>query len=134
MEFKYQAVAVLLTLTGLLIVFELIRRRQIQDVLWLPWIMIAMTPTIVGLWIRPWALLAQWLGILYEPLLLVALGSVLSFAMLMYLTVVVSSLIRKNLRLAQELALMREELRQLTRKAECANASNGAAPNELVRG
>lgn len=115
MEFKYQAVAVLLSVGALLVVFELIRRRQIQDVLWLPWICIAITPALVGLWIRPWAALARWLGILYEPLILVALGSGLAFAMLMYLTVVVSSLIRKNLRLAQELALLRAELRALHR-------------------
>lgn len=110
MEFKYQVVAVALSLAGLFSVLELIRRRRIQDVLWLPWLFIAVAPAIVGLWIRPWAALAHWLGILYEPLLLMALATILIFAMLLYLSVVVSSLIRKNLRLAQELALLRHRI------------------------
>ena len=111
MEFQtYQAVAVLGSAAALGIVVELIRRRKMQDVLWLPWLLAAVTPGFVGFWITPWAALARWLGILYEPLLLVALASLASFAMLLYLSVVVSTLIRKNLRLAQELAVLRHDL------------------------
>ncbi len=111
MEFKtYQAIAVLSSVVALGLVVELIRRRKMQDVLWLPWLVAAATPAVVGVWITPWAALARWLGILYEPLLLVALASFASFAMLLYLSVVMSSLIRKNLRLAQELAVLRHAL------------------------
>ena len=94
-----------LLLTGL--VLELIRRRKLKDELWLPWLLVAIAPLVTSLWIRPWAALAHWLGIIYEPALLLGLALLLGFAMLLYLTVVVSTLMRQNLRLAQDLALLR---------------------------
>ena len=108
MEFRlFQSVAALssLLLTGL--VLELIRRRKLKDELWLPWLLVAIAPLVTSLWIRPWAALAHWLGIIYEPALLLGLATLLGFAMLLYLTVVVSTLMRQNLRLAQDLALLR---------------------------
>jgi hypothetical protein len=110
----YQIVAAVASGGATLLVVELIRRRRIQHVLWLPWLGAALIPAVLGVWIHPWAAFARWLGILYEPLLLVALASLLAFAMLLYLTVVVSSLIQKNLRLAQELALLRARLEELS--------------------
>lgn len=103
----FQTVAALssLVLTGL--VLELIRRRKLKDELWLPWLLVAIAPGVASLWIRPWAALAHWLGIVYEPALLLGLATLLGFAMLLYLTVVVSTLMRQNLRLAQDLALLR---------------------------
>ena len=103
----FQSVAALssLLLTGL--VLELIRRRKLKDELWIPWLLVAIAPLVASLWIRPWAALAHWLGIIYEPALLLGLATLLGFAMLLYLTVVVSTLMRQNLRLAQDLALLR---------------------------
>ena len=94
-----------LLITGL--VLELIRRRKLKDELWLPWLLVAVAPLVTSLWIRPWAAVAHWLGIIYEPALLLGLATLLGFAMLLYLTVVVSTLMRQNLRLAQDLALLR---------------------------
>lgn len=103
----FQAVAALssILLTGL--VLELIRRRKLKDELWLPWLVVTIAPLVASLWIRPWAELARWLGIVYEPALLLGFATLLGFAMLLYLTVVVSALMRQNLRLAQDLALLR---------------------------
>ena len=109
----YQVLAAVSSLLAVSVVIELIRRRKIQDVLWLPWLAAALLPVLLGMWIQPWAMFAHWIGIRYEPLLLVALASLVSFGMLLYLSVVVSSLIRKNLRLAQEIALLREELERM---------------------
>ncbi len=106
----YQLVALVASTVATALVVELIRRRRIQQVLWLPWLGAALFPAVLGGWIHPWAAVAKWFGIVYEPLLLVALAALLSFAMLLYLTVVVSGLIQKNLRLAQELALLRSKL------------------------
>jgi hypothetical protein len=110
----YQLIAIAGSTAATLLVVELIRRRRIQHVLWLPWLGAALFPAILGVWIHLWAAAAHLLGILYEPILLVALASLLAFAMLLYLTVVVSTLIHKNLRLAQELALIRSRVDELT--------------------
>jgi hypothetical protein len=111
----YQAVAIIMSAAAVATVVELIRRRRIQDALWLPWLLAALMPALLGLWTRPWAWLAHQLGILYEPLLLVALASLVSFGLLLHLSVVVSTLIGQNMRLAQEVALLREELDRVAR-------------------
>ena len=87
--------------------------RTLKDELWLPWLVVTVTPLVMSFWIRPWAALAHWLGIAYEPALLFVLGILLCFALILYLTVVVSSLMRQNLRLAQDIALLRHRLEML---------------------
>ena len=136
----FQTVAALssLVLTGL--VLELIRRRKLKDELWLPWLVVAIAPLVTSLWIRPWAALAHWLGIVYEPALLLGLATLLGFAMLLYLTVVVSTLMRQNLRLAQDLALLRMRVespvrrpRRRTERRRRPRAAVESAPHEPGR-
>ncbi len=107
MEFRlFQSIAAIGSLLLTAIVLELIRRRKLKDELWVPWLIVAITPLLASLWISPWAALARWLGIVYEPALLLALGILLSISMILYLAVVMSTLMRRNLRLSQELALL----------------------------
>ena len=113
----YQVVVGASSLALTLLVLELIRRRRIQDELWLPWLFVSVTPLVMSFWIAPWAALAHWLGIVYEPALLFVLGILLCLALILYLTVVVSTLIRQNLRLAQELALLHERVGSLAPRA-----------------
>ena len=109
----FQAVVGLSSLGLTLVVLELIRRRTLKDELWLPWLVVTVTPLVMSFWIRPWAALAHWLGIAYEPALLFVLGILLCLGLILYLTVVVSSLMRQNLRLAQDVALLRHRLEML---------------------
>ena len=107
-EFRlFQTVAALasLVLTG--IVLELIRRRKLQDRLWIPWLLVSLAPLVLSLTTRTWGELARSLGVAYEPSLLLALGLLMAFSMILYLTVVVSTLLRRNLLLAQEIACLR---------------------------
>ncbi len=107
MEFRlFQSFSAVGSLVLTLILLELIRRRKLKDELWVPWLLVAIIPLVTSLWIQPCATLARWLGILYEPALLLGLGTLLSISMILYLTVVVSTLMKKNLRLAQEIALI----------------------------
>ena len=115
MEFRlFQSVAALGSLSLLAVVLELIRRRRLTDELWVPWLLIAIAPLVASLWIAPWAKLAHWMGIAYEPSLLLGGGVVMCFAMALYLAVVVSELMRRNLRLAQQLALLEEAVARLS--------------------
>lgn len=98
------------SLVASLLVLELIRRRKIKDELWLPLLLAAATPFVASLWIAPWAKLAHLLGIAYEPALLLMVGVLFCLALILYLAVVVSTLLRQNLRIAQELALLRARL------------------------
>ncbi len=114
MEFRlFQSIAAIGSLLLTAIVLELIRRRKLKDELWVPWLIVAITPLLASLWIAPWAALARWLGILYEPALPLALGILLSISMILYLAVVMSTLMRRNLRLSQELALLQVRVESL---------------------
>ena len=106
--FRTVAAAGSLALTALVV--ELIRRRKLKDELWLPWLLLAIAPLVASVWVAPWAGLARWLGVRYEPALLLGGGVLLALAMLLHLTVVVSGLMRQNVRLAQEVASLRLQL------------------------
>ena len=128
MEFRlFQSIAAIGSIVLTTIVLELIRRRKLKDELWVPWLIVAITPLFASLWISPWATLARWLGIAYEPALLLALGILLSISMILYLAVVISTLMRRNLCFAQELALLQMRVENL------AGERSGARP-EIDRG
>ena len=88
------------------VILELIRRRKLKDELWVPWLIVGIAPLVASLWMRPWAAVAHWLEIAYEPALLLGSGIVLCVSMILYLTVVLSSLMRQNIRLAQDIAML----------------------------
>jgi integral membrane sensor domain MASE1 len=108
----FQTVAALGSVILTLVVLELIRRRKLSEELWIPWLVVALAPGVAALWIWPWATLARWLGIFYEPALLLGLAVVLSISILLYVTVVVSSIVARTRRLAQEVAILRAELKR----------------------
>jgi hypothetical protein len=110
---NFQILAVVGSLALIGLVLELIRRRALKEELWVPWIAVSLAPLVAGLWIEPWARLARWLDVRYEPVLLVAAGIALSIGLILYLTVVISSLMRQNQKLAQEIALLRERVERL---------------------
>jgi hypothetical protein len=101
-----QVLAVAASLVLVLVVLDLIRRGRIKEELWFPWLVASFVPLACSLWLSPWATLARWLGIHYEPALLMILGIAFAVALILHLTTVVSSLMRQNQRLAQELAYL----------------------------
>ena len=107
---NFQTVAILGSLLLLGLVLELIRRRALKEELWVPWLVVSVAPLLAGLWIEPWARLARFLDVRYEPILLVAAALALCVGMILYLTVVISSLMRQNLLLAQQVAVLGERL------------------------
>jgi len=113
--FQVVVAASSLALAG--VVFELIRRRKLKDELWLPWLFVSLMPLVMSFWLEPWNAAAHWLGIWYEPALLFVFGILGCLALILYLTVVVSTLMRQNLRLAQDLALLRHRMDAAERPA-----------------
>jgi hypothetical protein len=105
MEFQlYRTVIGIGSISLTALILELIRRRRLKEELWLPWLAVSLAPLVMSIWIAPWAALARWLGFAYEPALLLAVGLLLSFALILYLTIVISTLLLQNLRLAQDVA------------------------------
>lgn len=108
-----QLVAIITTLALVAIVFDLIRRRRITDELWFTWILASAGPLVCSIWFEPWTRLAQLLGVHYEPFLLLAAGLFFAMALLLHLTTVISSLLRQNQQLAQQVARLSWRLDRL---------------------
>jgi hypothetical protein len=105
--------AVLASLFLLGLVFELIRRRRIKEELWFAWLVASLGPLACSLWLGPWATVAHWLGIRYEPALLMIGGLFFAVVLMLYVTTVLSTLMRQNQRLAQEIAYLSWRLDQV---------------------
>jgi len=101
---RIAAVIASLVLVG--VVGELIRRRRIKEELWFAWLVASLGPLACSLWLGPWAAAAHWLGIQYEPALLMIVGLFFSVLLMLYVTTVLSALMRQNQRLAQEVAYL----------------------------
>lgn len=109
--------AVLASLFLLALVFELIRRRRIKEELWFAWLAASLGPLACSLWLGPWAKVAHWLGIRYEPALLMIVGLFFAVILMLYVSTVLSALMRQNQRLAQEVAYLNWRLDKLGDRA-----------------
>ena len=110
-----QLVAIVASLTLVVLVLDLIRRQRIKEELWFAWLVASLGPLACSLWLAPWAAAARWLGIHYEPALLMMAGLFFALLLLLYMTTVVSGLMRQNQRLAQEVAELGWRLDRLAR-------------------
>jgi choline-glycine betaine transporter len=102
----YRLIVVACSLALVALVFELIRRERIKEELWAWWILIALVPMAASIWISPWATLAHWLGIRYEPALLLIIGLFFCVFLILHTSTIISRLMRQNQRLAQEVAYL----------------------------
>jgi hypothetical protein len=112
-----QFVATLASVTLLLIVLELVRRRRLFERYAILWLLSAFVLIALAVWSGLLELASSALGIAYPPtaLFVFALGFVL--VLLLHFSVAVSRLSDQSKVLAQRLALAEERLRQLGEQA-----------------
>ena len=106
------------TITGallwMLIVLRMVHRRRLKEQFLILWLIIAAVLLVMASSRSLLAFLASLVGIHYPPsvLILVSIGSLL--LILLHFSVVMSRLMDLNISLAQEIAMMRQQLRTLT--------------------
>jgi hypothetical protein len=106
---KVQTIAVLLSIALLASVLRLIHRRYLREqysLLWLFFGVVILGLSINTNWLEH---LAKAVGIYYAPSLLFLVGIILCLLLILHLTVVVSKLTERVVRLTQELSLLRSE-------------------------
>lgn len=110
------------TITGavilILIVLEMVRRRRLKEEFVLLWLAIAAMIFVLASNRGLLDFLAGILGISYPPsvLILIGIGSLIVVAL--YFSVLGSRLLEENKSLAQEIAIMRLQLRTVEKKLE----------------
>jgi hypothetical protein len=95
----------------LLVIFELIRSRRLQERYALLWLITGGVILILSVWRDALRLVSEQIGIAYPPSALFIVGFLFILVVLLHYSTVISELAEKNVRLAQDIALVEERLR-----------------------
>jgi hypothetical protein len=94
----------------LFVIFELIRRRRLQERYALLWILTGLVILVLSVWRSALSQLADLVGIAYPPSALFVLAAFFILTVLLHYSTVISKLADQNRILAQRLALLEHEL------------------------
>jgi hypothetical protein len=120
--FRVAVVAAIASALFLLVIFELIRSRRLQERYALLWLVTGSVILLLSVWRDALRLVAEQIGIAYPPSALFVIGFLFILAVLLHYSTVISELAERNVRLAQDIALVEERLRIHERRAERARA------------
>lgn len=114
MNHRIQIFAVFGSLAIAALIFELIRKRKMLEKYSLLWLISAVILFVLSLWRDLLERAAAFLGVYYAPSALFIIAAFCAMAMFLHFTVVISRLTEQNKTLAQELGIVREELRRIS--------------------
>ena len=94
----------------LLVIFELIRSRRLQERYALLWLLTGIVIFVLAVWRGLLSKFADAVGIAYPPSALFILASLFVLVVLLHYSTVISKLSEQNMRLAQRLAILENRL------------------------
>jgi len=115
---RIQIVALTVSVTLLLLVLELVRRRKLTEEYSFVWIVSSLVLLAVSIRREILHAAARWLGIYYPPILLVMVLIVIVFAASLCFSIIVSRQRQQIERLIEETAILSAELRDLRAEQE----------------
>lgn len=110
--FRIQLVAIAVSVGMMLFVFELIRRKKLREKYSLIWFAAGIVMIILSVWRGLLDRVAYLLGVGYAPALLFMVALGFGALLMIHFSVVISELTEKNKTLAQEIALLKQELKK----------------------
>ena len=116
--FRVSLISAIAAALFLLVIFELIRGRRLQERYALLWLVTGGVILILAVWRDALRLVAEQLGIAYPPSALFVVGFLFILVVLLHYSTVISELSERNVRLAQDIALVEERLRIQERQLE----------------
>jgi hypothetical protein len=116
--FRVSVVAAIAAAIFLLVIFELIRSRRLQERYALLWLVTGSVILLLSVWRDALRLVAEQIGIAYPPSALFVIGFLFILAVLLHYSTVISELSERNVLLAQDIALLEERLRMHERADE----------------
>ena len=126
---KVTAVAVVVSLVLVGIVFELIRSRRLRERYALLWLLTGLVLLVLSAWRGGLNTIAGWVGVRgYPPAVLFAVGLLFVILVLLHYSTVISRLSDQSVVLAQKLALLEAEVSGARAAAEVKEAAEREAP------
>ena len=116
--FRVAIVASIAAVLFLIVIFELIRSRRLQERYALLWLITGGVILILSVWRDALRLVAEQIGIAYPPSALFVVGFLFILVVLLHYSTVISELSERNVRLAQDIALVEERLRAYESRSE----------------
>ncbi len=115
MQMRIQIFAIVGSLIVAAIIFELIRKRKLQEKYSLLWFTAAIILLILSVWRELLEKTAAFLGVYYAPSALFIIAAFFGMLLALHFTLVLSKLTEQNKILAQELSILQEEIRKNTK-------------------
>ena len=112
MTLRISIFAAIGSLLLLVVVFELIRSRRLQERYALLWLLTAVVLLVFALWRGALNMLASTVGIKYPPSALFVMAAFFILVVLLHYSTVISELAERNVMLAQRLALLENQLEE----------------------
>jgi hypothetical protein len=112
-ETRVQLIAIVAAIGFTWLVIDLVRRRKLNEWYSLLWLATGGIVATFAVFRRLQFRLADWVGLYYPPVLILAILLALLLGITLYLSVVLTRLEARNRRLTQRLALLELEVRDL---------------------
>ena len=113
--FRVAVFAAIAAAIFLLVIFELIRSRRLQERYALLWLVTGGVILILSVWRDALRLVSQQIGIAYPPSALFIVGFLFILVVLLHYSTVISKLADQNTILAQRLAILESKVRDSSR-------------------
>ena len=113
MPIGLRILALLLSISIIILTFELIRREKLKERYSLLWLATALSIFILSCWTSILDFIARSTGVKIPSNALFFIGNIFLMLIVFYLTIVISELSRKNDRLTQEITLIKKRMESL---------------------
>ncbi len=114
----FQVVAIVSSLLIILFVISLIRKRKLREEYSILWIIGGLVLIVFSIWRDLVDIIARMAGVAYPPAVLLLIGIFFAVLMFLHFTVVISRQEDRNKALAQEIALLKNRIKELEKKSE----------------
>lgn len=125
MQIRVQILSIWVGVALLVALFQLIRKNRLEEKYALLWVASAVIFIVFSVWRSLLEKLATWVGIYYAPSALFLIALFCGVIIALHFSVVISTLTRQTKMLAQEVALLRQEMEALQNPKEKTRRSSG---------
>lgn len=115
---RIQVLAIIGSLLFLAAIIELVRKRKIKEEYGLLWIVFGVVFLAISFWNKGLAVISRLLGIYYPPAAFLLILIVAIFLILIQYSMVISRLNEKNTLLAQELGIVKLQLKEMNERLQ----------------
>jgi len=129
-NYRIQIFAIIGALVAVGLIFELIRKRKLLEQYSILWFVSAVILIVLAVWRDLLEVIARIMGVYYAPSALFLIALFLGVILFVHFTLVISKLTRQNVRLAQELGLLRAELEELRKSGSSSETGETREENE----